>query len=73
MIFPSERQQQQQQKSWKEEEDTDGGGCLVNMYLFAVASMNGTCLFLELAGKRRLFCYMVVIAVPVRSTLCLQN
>lgn len=60
-------------KSLGKRRKTDQGGCLVNMYLFALAGVDRTCLFLELAGKCRLFRYMVVIAVPVRSTLRLQN
>lgn len=46
---------------------------LVNMYLFTVAGVACRCLFLELPGKCRLFCSMVVIAVPVRSILRFQN
>lgn len=46
---------------------------LVNTYLFTVAGAARRCLFSELAGKRRLFCSVVVIAVPVRSILRFQN
>lgn len=45
----------------------------VNMYLFPVTRAARPCLFLELPGRCRLFCSVVVIAVPVSSILRLPN